>query len=84
MTFKSVGKINVPTGRKGKHNRIVTAILADLKHLKGGDALKVPLKELGDTKQNVRSALSRASKKNGHPVSTGADQDYLYVWNGGR
>jgi hypothetical protein len=79
--FKVTERANVPTGRNGKHKTITTKILDDLDGLESGKALKIPLSELPDTKANVRSALTRASRKVGKSVGTAADDDYLYVWN---
>lgn len=80
-TFKTTARADVPTGRHGKHRDIVTRILNDLEGLDGGTALKIPLDELTDTKTNVRSALSRATRKIGKSVGTATDDDFLYVWN---
>ena len=60
MKFESVLQANVPKGRDGKHKEIVTQLLSDIERLSPGTALKIPLSQLPDTKQNVRSALSRA------------------------
>lgn len=80
-TFKTTPKADVPTGRHGKHRDIVTQILNGLEDLEKGKALKIPLDELPDTKVNIRSALSRATRKKGKSVATAADDEYLYVWN---
>jgi len=79
--FKTTARVDVPTGRHGKHRDIVTRILNDLEGLDKGTALKIPLDELSDTKTNVRSALSRATRKIGKSVGTAADDEHLYVWN---
>jgi hypothetical protein len=79
--FKITERTNVPTGRKGKHNGIVSQILSDLDGLDSGQCLKIPLTELPDTKVNIRSALNRATRKQDKPVSTAADEEFLYVWN---
>jgi len=79
--FKTMSQLEIPQGRKGKHNKIVVAILDDLHRLKSGAALKIPLSELDDTKENVRSALNRATRKQGRNVATAADDNFLYVWN---
>lgn len=44
-------------------------------------ALKVPLAELPASKEKVRSALNRATRKMGLNVATASDDAYLYVWN---
>ncbi len=79
--FKTVVQADVPQGRKGKHNQIVTDILSDLDQLKPGSAIKVPLADLAESKEKVRSALNRGTRKDGRNVATATDKDFLYVWN---
>ena len=79
--FKTMAQIDVPQGRRGKHNKIVSAILNELDQLKDGAALKVLLSELEDTMENVRSALNRATRKQKRSVATATDENFLYVWN---
>ena len=81
MHFKHMPQVDVPQGRNGKHKSIVTEILSDLDQLEAGVALKVPLAGLSDTKENVRSALNRATRKSGRNVATASDGAFLYVWN---
>jgi hypothetical protein len=83
MNFASLSQKDVPQGRNGKHKQIVTKILADLDQLASGVAIKVPLAQLSDTKENVRSALNRATHKSGRNVGTASDETFLYVWNHG-
>src|SRR4051812_26516301 len=54
---------DVPRSRNGKHKEIVARILSDLRQTAKGSALKVPLAQLAETKEKVRSALNRASRK---------------------
>lgn len=79
--FKTIKRLDVPEGRNGKHKLIVSTILQDLDRLTEGSALKVPLAELADSKEKVRSALNRASRKAGRRVVTASDSSFLYVWN---
>jgi len=81
MHFKTMVRSDVPQGRDGKHKLIVTTILNDLDRLKGDSALKVPLAELAQSKEKVRSALNRATRKAGRKVATASDATFLYVWN---
>ena len=83
-TFETMHQVDVPQSRNGKHRRIVTDILADVEALAPGEAAKVPFKALNDTKENVRAALSRESKKRKLTISTSADAEVLYVWREGR
>jgi hypothetical protein len=80
MKFQSILQLDVPKGRDGKHKRIVTQLLSDIDQLAAGSALKVPLSVLPDTKENIRSALNRATRFRGIEVATSSDADYLYVW----
>ena len=79
--FKTMLQVDVPQGRKGKHNAIIAKILSDLDQIKDGSAFKVPLKDLDQTKEKVRSALNRATRKAGRKVATASDSEFLYVWN---
>jgi hypothetical protein len=79
--FKTLDLGDVPHSRAGKHKKIVTMILRDLDQLKDGAALRVPLDELGNTKENVRSALNRATRSAKRNVATATDKNFLYVWN---
>ena len=81
MNFKSMPQQDVPQGRNGKHKAIVSKILSDLEQVKPGVALKVPLTQLADSKENVRSALNRATRKSKLNVATASDGTFLYVWN---
>src|SRR5262249_50885120 len=81
MNFKTMAQLDVPQGRQGKHKAIVTKILSDLDQLPAGAALKVPLAELDESKEKVRSALNRATNKGGRNVATASDETFLYVWN---
>ena len=79
--FKTMSQASVPQGRKGKHRQIVSTILSDLDKLEDGAAIKVPLAELVESKEKVRSALNRATRKAGRTVATASDANFLYIWN---
>jgi len=81
MNFRTMAQVDVPQGRNGKHKLIVTKILSDLDQLQPGIALKVPLADLAEGKEKVRSALNRATHKAGRSVATATDDSFLYVWN---
>lgn len=80
MNYKSISQLDVPKGREGKHKHVVTQILADLRQLTDGLALKIPLSELPDTKENIRSALNRATRLLNMDVATSSDAEFLYIW----
>ena len=79
--FRTLDLGDVPHSRAGKNTKIVSMILRDLNQLKDGAALRVPLADLGNTKENVRSALNRATRNARLNVATATDEKFLYVWN---
>ncbi len=80
MKFESVLQVDVPKGRDGKHKEIVTQLLDDIARLDPGSALKIPLAQLPDTKENIRSALSRAARQAKINLATSSNDEFLYVW----
>jgi hypothetical protein len=80
MRFASVSQADVPKGRDGKHKQIITQLLSDIAQLGVGSALKIPLSELPDTKENIRSALSRAANQQHIDIATSSNDDFLFVW----
>jgi hypothetical protein len=81
MNFKTMAQVDVPQGRNGKHKQIISRILSDLDQMTDGNALKVPLAELAASKEKIRSALNRATRKAGRTVATATDENFLYIWN---
>jgi hypothetical protein len=80
MKFESVLQVDVPKGRDGKHKEIITQLLAAIAQLSAGAALKIPLSQLPDTKENIRSALSRAARQAQINLATSSNDEFLYVW----
>src|SRR6201985_1814938 len=80
MKFESVLQVDVPKGRDGKHKEIITQLLRDIAQLEAGTALRIPLSQLPDTKENIRSSLSRAAKQAKIDLATSSNQEFLYVW----
>jgi len=80
MNFESILQNDVPKGRDGKHKSIVTQLLSDLDQLAPSSALKIPITDLPDSKENIRSALNRATHQRGMEIATSSDAEYLYVW----
>jgi hypothetical protein len=79
--FSTIPRSGIPHRRKGKHNLIVGEILDNLARLEKGNAIKIPLRHLNESKERVRSALNRATRKANMRVATAADDEFLYVWN---
>ena len=80
MMFESVLQVDVPKGRDGKHKEIITQLLSGIAQLDLDAALKVPLSQLPDTKENIRSALSRAARQQKINLATSSNDEFLYVW----
>jgi hypothetical protein len=80
MKFESMLQIDVPKGRDGKHKQIIQQLLSDIAQLRDQSALKIPIDELPDTKENIRSALSRAAHQAKIDLATSSDDGFLYVW----
>jgi len=80
MNFKTMSVPDVPRGRNGKHKLIVSQILSDLEQVADGVAIKVPLEHLAESKEKVRSALNRATRKAKLNVATASDDTFLYIW----
>lgn len=80
MTYQSIKQIDVPKGREGKHKRIITQLLSDIDQLEEDRALKIPLSALPDSKENIRSALNRATHQRGIELATSSDSEFLYIW----
>jgi hypothetical protein len=81
MKFQAILQHDVPKGRDGKHKLIVSQLLSDLDQLLDDSALRIPLSDLPDSKENIRSALNRATRQRGIEVATSSDSEFLYVWN---
>ena len=80
LKYQSIKQTEVPKGRDGKHKTIVTQLLRDIEQLEDDRALRIPLEALPDSKENIRSALNRATRQRGIEVSTSSDAEFLYVW----
>jgi hypothetical protein len=78
--FGFIKQSDLPVGRNGRHKEIVEQLLSDISQLELGEALKVPLDELPDTKVNIRSALIRATQQRGIAIATSSDKEHLYIW----
>lgn len=78
--FQQVLQVDVPKGRDGKHKKIVMRLMDDVTKLAPGSALKVPIVQLPDTKENIRAALSRAARQAKLNIATSSNGDYLFIW----
>jgi len=80
IKYESIKQVDVPRGRDGKHKKIITQLLSDIEQLEEDRALKIPLSALPDSKENIRSALNRATHQKGIEVATSSDAEFLYIW----
>ena len=80
MRFDCISQVDVPKGRDGKHKKIITQLLEDIDQLNTGSALKIPLAQLPDTKENIRAALSRAAAQKKLSIATSSNSEFLFVW----
>ncbi len=78
--FESIAKELLPNGRKGKHHLMIVQVLEDLKSLDPGRAIKIPIADFPGTAADIRSAISRATKKRDIEIATSSDELYFYVW----
>ena len=81
--FEAILQAEVPKGRDGKHKQIITELIAGIEKLCEGTALKIALAELPDSKENIRSALGRATRQKDINIATSSDDNFLYVWKTG-
>jgi hypothetical protein len=79
--YETIPTAQVPHGRKGKHNALISQILSNLLTLQPGNALKIPLLDLRKQKiENIRAAINRAGKKVNLQIATSSDDYFFYVW----
>ena len=79
--YDSVKVASLPRGRQGKHRDLTVGILRELKALKEGMALVIPLVNVGGVElANLRSAVHRAASADKLEIETQADEKNFYVW----
>ena len=78
--FESISQVDLPSGRKGKHHSLLVKVLNDLDELAEGRAMKIPLADFPGSVADIRSAISRATKKKDLEVATSSDDEFFYVW----
>ena len=81
LKYERVSLAGIRKGRRGKHHELVTGILEDLETLPSGSALKIPVADCeGVSVNELRAAVSRATKSRQTHAKTHFDGRYFYVW----
>lgn len=78
--FETISHIDLPNGRKGKHHPLLVKVLQDLEQLPEGRAMRIPLANFGGSIADIRSAISRATKKIDTEIATSSDEHFFYLW----
>lgn len=79
--YGSVKVASLGNRRRGKHSDLIGGIMRELKELRGGMALVIPLTETGGVElANLRSAIHRAAAANRIAIETQSDDKNFYVW----
>jgi hypothetical protein len=81
--YKTMRIASLPNGRRGKHYDLTEGIVRELKAMKPGMALIIPLANVGGVGlANLRSAVHRAASADNLEIETQADEKNFYVWLG--
>jgi hypothetical protein len=81
LKYKRVPSAGLKGSRRGKHSELVAGILNDLVTLPGGSAMRIPLSSVGGVSvARLRSAIVRATAKQGIPIETASDAESFFVW----
>ena len=79
--FRSVSVVGLGNRRRGKHRDLTGGIVRQLKTLREGQALEIPLAEIGGVElANLRSAVHRAAELEKLVIQTQSDEKNFYVW----
>lgn len=79
--YRSVKIASLGKRRRGKHHDLIGGIIRELKGLREGSALEVPLADVGGVELgNLRSAVHRAAAAEDLAVQTQSDEKNFYVW----
>jgi hypothetical protein len=79
--YKTVTIASLGNRRRGRHHDLTEGILRELKALKAGSALEIPLANVGDLDlANLRSAVHRAAAADALAIETQSDEKNFYVW----
>jgi len=81
--YHSVRVVSLGNRRRGKHHDLVGGIMQELKALRAGSALVIPLADVGGVELgNLRAAVHRAAAADNLAIQTQSDEKNFYVWIG--
>jgi hypothetical protein len=79
--YRSVKIATLGNRRRGKHRDLTNRIVRQLKALREGHALEIPLSDVGGVElANLRSAVHRAAETEKLTIETQSDTKNFYVW----
>lgn len=79
--YQSVKIVSLGNRRRGKHHDLVGGIMRELKALRAGLALEIPLAQVGGVElANLRSAVHRAAEIQDVAIETQSDEKNFYIW----
>ncbi|HTW49114.1 MAG TPA: hypothetical protein VMD92_14275 [Acidobacteriaceae bacterium] len=81
LKYKRVPSAGLKGSRRGKHSDLIAGILNDLATLPNGSAIRIPLSAVGGVSvARLRSAVVRATAKQGFGIETASDAESFFVW----
>jgi hypothetical protein len=79
--YRSVKIASLGNRRRGKHHHLIGGIMQELKALRTGSALVIPLADVGGVElANLRSAVHRDAASQNLRIETQSDNKNFYVW----
>lgn len=81
VKYRVVDSSLLDRGRRGKHFELIKRVVEELRAVKDGAALEIPLDAVeGIGLANLRSAVHRGAGAAGLEIETLADEKNFYVW----
>jgi hypothetical protein len=81
LYYETIPTAGLKKSRKGKHHDLMLRIMGDLRQLRPGFAVRIPLSSTkGVPVLNLRSVVVRTAAKEKMSVATSSDDDNFYVW----
>lgn len=74
------GRVEIVARRHGKHYDLTTDVASQIETLPDGEAMRIPVEDIGVSLPNLRSAIGRAMVARGIKIGTFSDGQNLFVW----